>query len=137
MIATFASLAIASTASAAANTDEAALSRLLAGRTAGHPVKCLTLRHVRSSRLFDGSAIVFESGGTLYLNRPTAGAELLDADKAILTNSVTGQICSGETVQLFDTASGVQSGSAFLGEFIPYRKRPRTGALNQAPTGGY
>lgn len=123
---TIASMAIVPTAWAAPNSGETALSSLIADRMAGQPVNCLTLRYVKSSRIFNGTAILFESGGTLYLNRPTAGAELLADDKAIVTSTVSGEICSGEAVQLFDAASGVQAGSVFLGRFIPYRKKPRS-----------
>jgi hypothetical protein len=135
--ATLASMAIAPMASAASNSGETALTRLVAGREAGRPVDCLTLRNVRSSRILDRTAILFESGGTLYLNRPSAGAELLAADKAIVTKSIVGQICSGEAVQLFDAASGVQSGSVFLGKFVPYRKQLRSPGAPSAPTNGY
>ena len=135
--ATFAALAMASAAWAGSRSTEATLERLLDDREAGKPLDCLNLRNVRSSTIIDGIAFIFEAGGTLYLNRPKAGAELLVSDKAVLTRSVSGQICSGEAVQLFDAASGLQSGSIFLGRFVPYRKKSYRDAPYQAPASGY
>lgn len=135
--ATLVTLAMAQAAWAGSRSTDATLERLLDDRQAGKPLDCLHLRTVRSSTIIDGTAIVFESGGTLYLNRPKAGADLLVGDKAILTSSDSGQICSGESVQLFDTASGIQSGSVFLGRFVPYRKKPYQDTPHQAPARGY
>jgi hypothetical protein len=124
---------------AAPSSAETALSQLTAERDAGKPVDCLLLRRVQSSRIVDRTAIIFDAAGTLYLNRPTAGAELLVNDKAIVTATVSGEICTGEAVQLFDPASGVQSGSVFLGKFIPYRKKSRamSAPSSQAPASRY
>jgi len=136
LAATLAAIAITSTASTARR-SEATLSQLLDDREAGKPVDCLSLHGVRSSRIIDGIAVIFDAGGIFYLNRPKAGAELLVGDKAILTRSDSGQICSGEAVQLFDSTSGVQSGSVFLGRFVPYRKKQLQGAPYRAPNNGY
>ena len=66
-------------------TPEAQLARELKGRTAGTPVDCISLRHVRSSRIIDDTAIVYETGGTIYVNRPRAGAESLDRWDTLVT----------------------------------------------------
>jgi hypothetical protein len=137
LVAILAANAIASAATAASGSTEAALLELLNGREVGKPVDCLRLRTVRSSRIIDRTAVIFDAGGTLYLNRPKAGAELLVSNKAILTSSISGEICSGEAVQLFDAASGVQSGSVFLGQFVPYRKKQLQSAPYRTPGNGY
>jgi hypothetical protein len=129
---------LASATWAAPQSGETELSRLVGEREAGKPIDCLLLRRVKYSRIIDGTAIIFEADGTLYLNRPTAGSELLDDDKAIMTSAPSAQICNGEAVQLFDAASGVISGSVFLGRFIPYtNKRPTAAPLYQAPANRY
>jgi hypothetical protein len=100
---------------------ETALQRALDGRTAGKPLDCLKLRKL-SSRIIDGTAVVFESSGTLFVNRPVAGAETLSASKALMVNSLNGEICRGEAIHLFDSSSRVETGVIFLGEFVPYRR---------------
>ena len=124
-VAAIAVTVLASATWAAPRSSETELSRLIGEREAGEPIDCLPLRQVRSSRIIDHTAVIFEAVGTFYLNRPTAGSELLDGDKAIMTATPSAQICSGEAVQLFDAASRVISSSVFLGKFIPYTKKQR------------
>ena len=53
---------------------EAQLAKMLEGRTPGKPVDCIDLSRVRSSQIIDRTAIVYDAGGTLYVNRPRGGA---------------------------------------------------------------
>jgi hypothetical protein len=53
---------------------EAKLAKALEGRVAGAPVDCIQLRDIQSSRIIDGTAILYDTGTTLYLNRPASGA---------------------------------------------------------------
>lgn len=103
-------------------TPEQKLERLLKGRVAGNPVNCIGLRNAESSQIIDRTAIVYRSGGTLYVNRPRIGADALD-DNVILVTRITGsQLCSIDLVDLIDRNSHFQRGSVSLGEFVPYRK---------------
>ena len=102
---------------------EARLAKALDGRTAGKPLNCIRLRKVSSS-IIDGTAIIFESSGTLFVNRPLAGAESLSESNALLIQSLTGEICRGEGIRLFDNTSRVETGLIFLGQFVPYRRSP-------------
>lgn len=103
-------------------TPEAELARVLKGRTAGPPVDCISLRHVRSSQIIDDTAIVYDAGGTIYVNRPRAGAESLDRWDTIVTRLYSDRLCSIDTVRLFDSTSRFQTGLVFLSEFVPYRR---------------
>jgi hypothetical protein len=102
--------------------SEAKLAHLLRDRTAGRPLDCLSLRYTRSTRVIGDTAIIFESASTLYVNRPLAGAESLSESNALLLNSLTGEVCRGEGIRLFDNASQLETGVIFLGQFVPYRK---------------
>lgn len=105
---------------------EAKLARSLEGRVAGEPVDCLNLRDIRSSRIIDRTAILYETGGgTLYVNRPRAGRESLDSWDVLVTRPHGGRLCSIDVVQLYDASARMQTGVVFLSEFVPYRK-PRT-----------
>ena len=102
---------------------EARLARALEGRVAGEPVDCLTLRSIRSSRIIDGTAIVYEAaGGTLYVNRPRSGAESLNTWDTLVTDTRSSQLCSIDVVRLYDTSARMQTGFVSLGAFVPYRK---------------
>ena len=101
---------------------EERLAQALEGRTAGEPVDCIQLRTVRSSRIIDRTAILYDAGGTIYVNRPRNGAESLDSDDIMVTKTHSSQLCSIDVVTLQDTASRMQRGVVFLGAFVPYRK---------------
>ncbi len=119
-----ASLLIATTAGHAAPRvePEARLARALDGRVAGEPVNCINLRNVRSSQIIDRTAIIYDAGGTIYVNRPRAGRESLDRWDTLVTRTFSSQLCSIDVVQLFDTASRIETGLVFLGDFVPYKK---------------
>ena len=101
---------------------EAQLERALQGRVAGEPVDCIDLHRVRSSRIINDTAIIYEAGGTLYVNRPRAGAESLNQWDALVTRLPTTRLCSVDTVRLVDPTTQMMTGIVFLGEFVPYRR---------------
>lgn len=113
---------LAAPATAAPRKDpETRLAERLEGRVAGEPVDCIDLHRVRASTIYDRTAIVFESGSTIYVNRPEAGNNSLRRYDIMVTRPTMNRLCSIDTVEMRDT-SGFYSGSVFLGDFVPYRK---------------
>jgi len=110
-------------ASAAEPTDrEAELARALEGRVAGEPVDCVDLRRIRSSRMIADTAILWDAGHTIYVNRPRAGADSLNHWDAMVTRTPTGRLCSVDSVTLVDATSRTMTGVVLLGDFVPYRR---------------
>ncbi|WP_025295287.1 hypothetical protein [Sphingomonas sanxanigenens] len=106
---------------------EAKLAEALDGRTAGKPVRCINLRDIRSSTIYDGTAIVYRTNGnTLYVNRPKIGAGSLDRNDVLVTKTVSTQLCNIDTIQLFDINARMQTGFVGLGDFVPYAKPAKT-----------
>lgn len=102
---------------------EAKLARALEGRVAGEPVDCLNQRDIRSSRIIDRTAILYETaGGTIYVNRPDSGRSSLDSWDVMVTNTHSPRLCNIDVVQLYDTGARMRTGSVFLGDFVPYKK---------------
>jgi len=102
---------------------EAALQKVLEGRVAGKPVDCIQLNTIRSSRIIDRTAIVYEApGGVLYVNRPRSGQQSLTDWNVQVTRTQSSQLCSIDTVRMVDRTSQMFAGSVFLGEFVPYTK---------------
>ncbi|HEX8414469.1 MAG TPA: hypothetical protein VF637_11395 [Sphingomicrobium sp.] len=100
---------------------EQQLSKLVADRIPGKPVGCIRLRNIRSSRVLDGTAIVYESlGGRLYVNRPEVGAQTLRSDDILLTKTPSGELCSVDIVRLIDQGSRFEHGFVGLNQFVPY-----------------
>lgn len=107
---------------------EAEIGKALTGRTAGKPVDCLDLNRIRSSRIIDRTAILYETdGGTLYLNRPVSGAGQLRRGLTLVTDTHSSQLCSVDTVRLVDLPGHIDSGWVGLGTFVPYAKPARVG----------
>lgn len=103
-------------------TPEQRLEKRLEGRVAGEPVSCIYLPAVRDTTVYDKTAIVYNAGGTLYVNRPDNGASSLDSDDVMVTELHGSQLCDVDTVRMHDQSSHFYSGTVFLGKFVPYRK---------------
>lgn len=101
---------------------EAQLAKKLEGRVAGEPVRCISLPTIRSSTVIDGVGIVYDSGNTLYVNRPANGASTLDDDDILVTNTTGTQLCDLDIVRLVDRGTRFQTGFVGLGKFVPYKK---------------
>lgn len=112
---------LAAPAMGATPEGEAKLAKALEGRVAGEPVNCVNLRGIRSSKIIDGTAIIYDAGGTLYVNRPESGAAFLDNWDVLVTKTHSSRLCDIDVVYLYDSGTRMQSGSVMLGEFIPYR----------------
>ncbi|MCJ2186962.1 hypothetical protein [Novosphingobium beihaiensis] len=103
-------------------TGEEKLAKMLEGREAGKPVNCITMSRVTDTTVIDKTAIVYRVGSTLYVNRPT-NADLLDNDDLLVTRLWGSQLCSVDTVQLYDRMGGhMWSGFVGLKQFVPYKK---------------
>ncbi len=107
-------------------TGEQQLAKLLEGRVAGEPVSCIPLHRTSSSRIIDGTAIVYDTGRTIYVNRPT-NADSLDDDDIMVTRLHTSQLCRLDTVRLHDRSGHWYSGFVGLENFVPYTRIPRGG----------
>ena len=109
-------------AAAERRTPDEQLARALQGRVAGEPVQCLNLRTIRASRVIPNTALIYEQGGTLYVNRPRAGADSLNRWDAQVVRSFNNRLCTNDTIRIVDQTSGFMTGLVFLGDFVPYRR---------------
>lgn len=103
------------------------IAKAISGRVAGKPTNCLYQRDIRSTRIIDRTAILYEmNSGTIYVNRPTSGASFLNSNYALITNTHSSQLCSIDIVRLYDFVSRFEAGSIELGPFVPYLKPGRS-----------
>lgn len=116
-------LAATTAIAAPAESGDDQIARALAGRIAGKPTDCLYQRDIRSTRIIDRTAILYEmNNGTIYLNRPTSGASFLNSNYALVTDTHSSQLCTIDIVRQVDFISHFESGSVGLGPFVPYLK---------------
>jgi hypothetical protein len=100
------------------------LAKLLEGRVAGEPQRCVMTTPSRGFRIIDETALVYERGDTVWVNY-TAHPGSLDDSDALLIRHFGGsamQLCRLDNVTTFDRFNGFFTGAVFLEEFIPYRK---------------
>ena len=103
---------------------EEELARAIQGRVAGAPVQCIDLHRVRSSRIINGTAIVYDAGSVIYVNRPENGADQLNQWDTMVTRTPSTRLCNVDTVTMIDRSSHNFTGVVFLGDFVPYRRVP-------------
>ena len=106
-------------------TGEEQLAKALEGRVAGKPVNCISQAFTSSARVFDKTAIIYETGRTMYVQRPRSGAESLGQDVVLVTNIYGSQLCSVDIVRLLDRTGFFYRGFVGLGEFVPYTRPPK------------
>ena len=111
-------------------TGEEQLTKALEGRVAGKPVNCINPAFYSSSRVFERTAIVYEAGSTLYVQRPRSGAESLNRNVVLVTNIRGSQLCSVDIVQLLDNTNFFYRGFVGLGEFVPYTRPAKVALAN-------
>lgn len=103
-------------------TGEEQLAKALTGREAGKPVDCIYLPTITSSHIIDRTAIVYEAGRTIYVNRPRNGADQLNDSDIMVLNLHSSQLCSIDIIHLHDQSSHFMTGFVNLGEFVPYTR---------------
>lgn len=114
-------------------TPEQELAKIIKDRVPGKPVSCINLTEIRSTTIIDKTAIVYDMGGTIYVNRPPY-PQSLDDDDVLITKTWGSQLCNVDIVQLA-TRGGAGMwwrGSVGLGEFVPYTK-PKVAPAPAAP----
>ena len=99
------------------------LGKLLAGRTPGKPVSCISLPQAQSSTM-TGNAIVYKSSNNRwYVNFPDGGrCDILRKNRSIVTRTPGTQLCRGDIVRVVDFPSRFEYGACGMGDFIPYSK---------------
>ncbi|MDT0506701.1 hypothetical protein [Novosphingobium sp. MMS21-SN21R] len=103
-------------------TPEQQLAKALEGRVAGEPVNCIYTPLVNSTRIYDKTAIVYDAGSTIWVNRPDSGASSLNDNDILVTYPTGSQLCSVDIVRMVDRGAGFWRGSVGLGQFVPYKK---------------
>lgn len=97
------------------------LEKMLEGRVAGEPQSCIRSLPSLDLTMIDGTALVYKSGGTLWVNVPR-NPDAIDDNDALLTRTSVNRLCRTDIVTTIDRYNQFQTGNLFLGDFVPYRK---------------
>ena len=120
-----AALALTAATAAPAETrrekNEAQLAKMLEGRTAGEPVKCINAFRSNDIRVIDNIGIVYDAGRTIYVARTTHPNQL-DHWEVPVIERFGSQLCTNDIMRTVDRSSGHIAGPLFLDDFVPYTK---------------
>jgi hypothetical protein len=101
--------------------------KLIAGRTAGKPVSCISQTMVSDTQTFDDGSIFYRMRGPVdYINKPKDCPQL-NSNRAYATSTPSTQLCSGDMLRVFDAAARLPYGTCVFDQFVPYPrvKKPK------------
>ncbi|MCL6698961.1 hypothetical protein LZ496_09225 [Sphingomonas sp. NSE70-1] len=103
---------------------EAQLTKALAGRVAGAPIKCIPTYRADDMDIIDDWTILFKDGGTVYVQNPRGGCPGIANHRNVLVSRPmpSNQLCSGDIQHLFDPVSKIGGGACVFSDFVPYTK---------------
>lgn len=101
---------------------EKKLAKLLEGREAGEPTRCISDFKNRRLQVIDDTALVYGSGKTIYVQR-TKNPKHIDRDEILVVRKFgSTRLCRLDIVNTVDRFSGIYSGSIFFEDFVPYTR---------------
>ena len=106
--------------STAKTKGEVRLAKLLDGRVAGQPVSCIRSLPRDRMQIIDGTAYVYGSGSTIYVQRTQEPDRIDDSDTLVTNRFSASQLCRLDTMTTIDRFTGIFTGAVFFGDFVPY-----------------
>lgn len=107
---------------APATKGEKRLAKLLEGRVAGAPVSCIRTLPREQLRIISGTAYVYGSGNTIYVQRTRDPEQIDDSDTLVTNRFSATQLCRLDTMTTIDRFTGIFTGAVFFEDFVPYTR---------------
>ncbi|MGZ3249554.1 MAG: hypothetical protein ACXWIW_07475 [Croceibacterium sp.] len=103
---------------------DAQLARMLDGRVAGAPVKCISTISARRDALqvIDGVGLVFNAGKTIYVSRAADPDKLRWTYVQTIDQLRQTRLCSSDRIWMHDRHNGTFTGVVALTDFVPYTR---------------
>ncbi len=98
--------------------------KIVAGRTAGKPVSCISRIDQDNLRVVGDKYLVYSrsrNAKTVYVNEPHGGCRDVDRN-TLVTRKFSGNLCRGEIAQVKDLVTGTFVDSCSFSSFVPYTK---------------
>lgn len=98
------------------------LAKVLDGRVAGEPVRCIRTVPNQRMQTIEGTAYVYGQGNTIYVQR-TLNPETINETDALVTNRFNAsQLCRLDVMTTVDRVLGFFTGAVFFEDFVPYTR---------------
>jgi len=103
--------------------ERTALDRDLAERVAGPPERCISTTQGVSLTAVDRRTLVYDTPGTLWVNRLRADCPSLRPDSAIVIEAAGDNYCRLDRIRALEPGTTIPGPICTLGDFTPYRRR--------------
>ncbi|MEO6041984.1 MAG: hypothetical protein ABIP41_08790 [Croceibacterium sp.] len=107
---------------ARAPSGEQRLARMLEGRVAGRPMRCINAFHGRDVQVIDRVGIVYDDGKTVWVARADDPDSVRDRDILIVERMSGSNLCRDDVKRTVDRSEGFLRSVVFLGDFVPYTR---------------
>lgn len=102
---------------------EIKLAKMLEGRVAGEPKRCINTFRGGNLTIIDGAGLVYRDGKTLWVNRTRHPRGLDDDDILVIRKfGSPSQLCRLDNVTTQDRTGHFFTGVVMLEDFVPYRR---------------
>ena len=100
---------------------EMKLAKMLDGRVAGEPERCIRTIGSRSITRIDDTALVYRDGDTIWVNYTRSPGAIDDSDYMVIDRFSATSLCRTDRITTYSRAGNFFSGVIFLDDFVPYR----------------
>jgi hypothetical protein len=119
---------VETTTEAAPQTEgEKRLAKLLEGRVAGEPQRCIRTTPNMPMETIDGTAYVYGRGTTIYVQRTQNPEDIDESDTLISRRFSASEICRLDMFTTADRVLGFFTGAVFFVDFVPYTRIKKDG----------
>lgn len=101
---------------------ERRLSKLLQGRVAGEPLRCIRSDPRQRMQTIDKTAYVYGSGNTIYVQRTRSPDQIDDNDALVINRFNASTLCRVDLATTIDPVTGIFTGAVFFDDFVPYTR---------------
>jgi hypothetical protein len=99
--------------------DAQKLEKALAGRVAGKPQSCLSLRDIQDTERL-GDTILYKVGRKTLYRMDTRGGCNSSTYDTMITRTYGDRLCRGDIIRTADLSAGFETGSCIAADFVPY-----------------
>lgn len=126
MVMAFAMLVSGCSALPDSSSAERELDKVIAGRVAGPPERCIEISRVNGPQIIDDQTIVYrQSGRRIWVNRLPDACPGLRTDALVVVQPTGSQLCSTDNFRTLIRYTSIPGAICRFGEFVPYEKPRR------------
>ncbi|WP_143737012.1 hypothetical protein [Erythrobacter tepidarius] len=101
---------------------EKRLAKLLEGRVAGEPVRCIRTFPNMPMQTIEKTAYVYGRGDTIYVQRTRNPSDIDESDALVTQRFNASELCKLDQMTTVDRVLGFFTGAVFFDDFVPYTR---------------